>query len=248
MMKGLFIAAILIMAFLGFSKVLIAVTEDWPPFEYIEVKDGTYVELGTDVEIMRKVLKEMGYDLKILWMPWARCLRAVMMKSADIIFTASKTPEREQYLYYPDQPLGYTMNVLFYRKGRNIKYETPEDLKGLKVAYVDSYYYGEEFEKLPLKFMPVENSYVGFKLLMRGRVDLVVEDINVGLALARRMGIIDEIDYFPKPVSKPSPQYAAFAKKPGYDKLAQEFSDRLREFKKTKEYYDILKKYGVIYF
>ncbi len=237
-----------ILSFSAFSKTLIAVTENWPPFEYRETVDGTHTELGTDVEIVRKILKKLGYEVRIMWLPWSRCLKAVMSGWADMIFSASKTPERERYLFYPEEPLGYTTNVFFYRKGENIKFEKPEDLKGLRVAYIESYYYGEIFKTLPLIFLPVERTEIGFKLLLKKRVDLVIEDVNVGLSVARKLHILDKIDYIKKPVWGPDPQYAAFVKKPGYDKLAKKFSEELKKLKRSKEYFDILKKYGVIYF
>ncbi len=226
------------------GKTLLGVAEEWPPFEYRAERNGKFYDSGVDLEIIREVLKKMGYELKVIWLPWARCFMWIQEKKADLIFTASKTPEREKFLYYPNEPLTYTTVVLFYRKSDNFK--SFKEIEGLKVAYVPSYYYGERFFKLPLTFVPVKDVLTGFKLLMFKRVDLVVADVNVGINWAKRFGMVDKVDYIKEPIWGPDPQYVAFAKKEGYKELVEEFSRILKEYKKTKEYEAILEKYGII--
>jgi len=232
-----------------FSRTLIGVAENWPPFEYYtKVEGGRYIETGQDLLILKAVLKRMGYDLKVRWLPWVRCLEMIKAKKADILLDAAKNDERMEYLYFPDEPVSFMANVFFFLKGRNIKFEKPEDIKGLTVAYIEGYYYEDELKKLPVKLERVYNLVGAFRMLLRGRVDLVIDDVNVGLFRAKQLGILDKIDYTKKPVTRIVPMYMAFARKPGYDKLAKEFSEELRKFKKTKEYFKIVRNYGLIRF
>ncbi|MCD6450205.1 MAG: transporter substrate-binding domain-containing protein, partial [Thermotogaceae bacterium] len=108
------------------------------------------------------------------------------------------------------------------------------------------YYYGEDLKKLPVVFVEVYSLENAFRMLLKGRVDLVVEDVNVGLYRAKQMGIVNKISYLRRVIIYRDPSYVAFAKKPGYDKLAEEFSEELKKFKKTEEYFKIIKNYGLI--
>ena len=238
--------ALLLVSVVVLSKTLIGVAENWPPFEYYTEVGGKYIETGRDLLILKAVLKRMGYDLKVMWLPWVRCLEMMKTKKADILLDAAKTKERTGYLYFPDEPVSVMTNVFFFLKDRKIKFDKPDDIKGLTVAYIEAYYYEDELKKLPVKLERVYDLDSAFRMLLKGRVDLVIDDVNVGLFRARQLGIIDKIDYIKKPVTKVVPLYMAFAKKPGYDKLAEEFSEELKKFKKTEEYFKIIKNYGLI--
>ncbi len=224
-----------------FAEKLIVVAEPWPPYDYYRLENGKVVPRGINLGVTVKILEEMGYDVEVRFMPWERCLMAVKMGLADVVVSASKTNDREKYFLYPDEPLSYSLNVLFYRRGLNLR--NWDDLEKLRLAYVDSYYYGGLFDNLPVVKVNVRTSVQGFLMLKNGRVDLVIEDYRVGKYRIRKMGMREGVEIFPLPVSDFDPLYAAFSKKRVPKSVVEEFSRRLKEFKESEEYQDLLREY-----
>ena len=72
---------------------------------------------------------------------------------------------------------------------------------------------------------------------------VVLVNRNVGLFIAKKLGILDKVAYIHQAVSK-GDNLVAFSKKPGHDRLAEEFSENLKVFKKSYRFRRILEKYG----
>ncbi len=67
------------------------VTEDFPPYTYEE--NGKVTGVGT--EVVEEVLKEVGCNDKIRVFPWARAYNMALTEPDTLIFTISRTHERE---------------------------------------------------------------------------------------------------------------------------------------------------------
>ncbi len=213
------------------SQVLKVVTLEWKPFDFVEVIDGKKVYRGIDLELTLETLKRMGYEAVVELYPWGRCLRMMELKKADVIVSAYYKKDRERYLIYPDEPLNYSLFAIFFLREKNFK--TFEDIVGKTLAYVEAYYYGPDFERLPVRKIPVGSSRTEFEMLKAGRVDMVIEDYFVGMEMIREMGMEGEVEaMFLPEFLRPIASYAAFAKKPGYEELAEEFSKVLKEVKR----------------
>lgn len=71
-------------------------TENYPPFN-MENKDGKLVGIG--VEVFTEMLKRVGSsqtkeDFEL--MPWSRAYNIVQTKKNSVLFTTSRTKEREE--------------------------------------------------------------------------------------------------------------------------------------------------------
>jgi ABC-type amino acid transport substrate-binding protein len=80
--------------------------------------------------------------------------------------------------------------------------------------------------------------------LFKGRVDLFIENRDVGLYYPNKHGVIDKIVYSDKLVEDPKPHYITFSMKPGNKEIVAKFDTTLKSYKKTQKYNDILNKYG----
>lgn len=225
------------------AEPLLIVTDPWPPYTI----DDNGTATGIDVEITQAVFQQLGVDVNIVFYPWKRCLVMVKYKEADAILSASITPERKEFLCFPEEPTSEGITVFFIKEGRKIPFKTLNDLRGLRIGVITGYSYCEELDQAPFiqHAEPVASLTQNFKKLLADRLDVVIEGDKVGYFTAKEMGILDQIDVIPNAAYCYGGNYLAFSKKPGGEKLSSRFSKALKAFKTTDAYKNILKKYGI---
>lgn len=219
------------------------VTDPWPPYVYSE--QGKPV--GTDVEVSISILKRLGIDAHIELLPWKRSLALVERKEADAILAASRTAERDEFLFFPNEAVSTGVTVFFQRADQTLQTIDLENPSKLKVGTINGYSYCTELDnsRLIKQSSRVASLEQNFNKLLLGRIDLLVEVGAVGLYSAKSMGISDRIKMIPNARYCAGGNYLAFSKKAGYDDLAKRFGDELARFKKTAEYQAIIGKYGL---
>ncbi|TNC83081.1 MAG: hypothetical protein C9356_01140 [Oleiphilus sp.] len=217
------------------------VTAPWAPYAYVENGKVT----GTDVDISLAVLKQLGVEASIEMLPWKRALALVKQQEADAVLDASISPERQQFMYFPNEPVSIGTTVFFKRKSNSITSLDLDNASGLSVGAMLGYKYCEELDRSDLikRASRVATLEQNFKKLLLNRVDLVVEVDAVGLYKIGEMGISNEISIVGNTHYCAGGNYLAFAKTPALKTLAGEFSTALEKFKKTAEYRQILSKY-----
>ena len=169
--------------------------------------------------------------------PWARATLLVKNGKVDAIFPPFKTKEREEFLYFPTEPVSQTRNAIFARKTRRIKINKLEDLKGLTVGIIDQYSYGPEFDRikgsLKIDLNRTEEMQIK-KLAHQGQVRMDVAAASEGPFnfISKNMGIAQDFEKIY--VFSVAPSYVACSKAGGEKnkKLAQEFSKVLIQLRK----------------
>jgi polar amino acid transport system substrate-binding protein len=215
------------------------VCDIWPPYS-VTTKDGLS---GLSVEVVRAVYARLGVeDVKILPLPWKRALDMARFGDADGLFTANHTPERAVYFLYPEEPLMESPWLVWTRRGTTV--EKLDDLKGKRVGVVMGYSYTQEFWDFIQTYCIVEEVYkddINFRKLALGRLDAVVADLGNGLVLASAVGggIHPNPDY----EIRRDGLYLVFNKRRVSERLAQRFSEELKEFKTTEAYKALWNKY-----
>lgn len=91
----------LILLLLGLARPVIATdmtayTEELPPLNY---QDGGQVS-GFATELLQAVMQQAGYSVDIQLMPWARAYRLVMEGPDRIIYSITRTPQREPLFHW----------------------------------------------------------------------------------------------------------------------------------------------------
>lgn len=224
----------------GAAEPFIIVADSWPPYVYEE----SGVITGFDYEVSRAVLSKLGFSVELRLIPWARCLWMVSNGEADAILDASVTPERRQTMLFPDEKISDSSSVLFYLKGRTYRYSGLGDLKGLRIGTIRGYMYSREIDEADWFVKePVADIEQNIRKLLGGRIDLFISNRYVGEYSIRKAGAADRIDFLPKPVSG-GELYLAFARTGRNVRLVKEFSEALRQFKKSAEFAQIMKRYG----
>ncbi|HOV14900.1 MAG TPA: transporter substrate-binding domain-containing protein [Spirochaetota bacterium] len=220
---------------------------------WFDEKSGKYT--GFDVEIIDYVMKKLGISYQIvLENSSARLEQGWQLDKPfyDMVFTYSWKKEREKYLIYPSESHTVIDWNLFIRKEDEGKYkfETYNDLKGLKIGYTKGNSYTEDFFTALKNGIFEGDEVVKEELqivkLLNGRINMVPLSKLSALYQAKNEGYIDKISYLPKPM-KSEPYYNTFVKKSDYPNLSllvKKYDETLKEMKKSGVFDEISKKYG----
>jgi len=108
---------------------------DWPPVEYVN-KEGKLV--GMSADFMDKLNGLIGIDIKPTKpQSWQTTLKEVKDGSIDILFSATRTPERDAFLRFSEPYLRFPMVIVTDQGASYIG--DMKDLRGKKIAVVNGY-------------------------------------------------------------------------------------------------------------
>ena len=90
--RGVLLAAWLGSGVSAQAQALRVVTEDWAPFNYVEKGQPT----GLATEMVQALLKDVGTDAAIEFLPWNRAYADSLRDPNVLIFTMGRNAEREE--------------------------------------------------------------------------------------------------------------------------------------------------------
>ena len=157
---------------------------------------------------------------------------------------------------FPEEPIGLSGTSAFVKKGSSWKYAGVDSLKGVKLAVVDGYSYGEAIDPYiksnttDAKAIDVSAGEapdeLAIKKLQAGRVDVYISDPNVFWATVKAMGLGPEDFALAGEVAKPEPIFIALSPKREDSKaIAGKITSGIREMRASGDLAKILAKYGV---
>lgn len=132
---------------------------------------------GPLIEIVRRVYAEQNIAIEVLFIPWGRALDWAQKGEIDGIIGAWYTKERADSFFY-SQPI-YPNNLMFYQSSKsNIKFNDFSDLARDKrvLGSVRGYVQVKGLEESGIEINYVNNDIQNFKLLSKGRIDLILVD------------------------------------------------------------------------
>ncbi len=185
---------------------LVFVTQQYPPFNYLERGDSAGRVVGPVPEIVAMACRRMGADCTFRLLPWARAQQEVRSGMADGIFTIGHVPERESWLRFCP-PLVRAEYGFFVRMENPLRYIAPRDVVGYRVGV-----YGPSLTSDILTQLARQTSMTvdmapdidsGFLKLAQGRIDAVFANRENGqatigllrLANLRYAGWHSRVDY-----------------------------------------------------
>ena len=151
--------------------------EDYAPANYLDNGEVT----GLTVDSLRLMWKQMGVaEQRINIVPWARGYREVLQKPGSVLFTMSRTPERES-LFKWIGPIFVAHHVLIARHGFDRPITSLADASDLDVAVVINDV--THLELLASKHPEAHISSVTtrkqlLEMLSRKRVDLILMSLS----------------------------------------------------------------------
>ena len=154
---------------------LVLATDDGPP-HMIKETDG-----GIDIDIVKQVLSQIGYDIDTIYVPLKRAKLMVSENKADLFLPTFFQPDSKN-IYLSDPIISYKPMV-FSLKSNNISYNSISDLKNLSIVTFQgaSGYFGEEFANLSQKpdYQELHHMAKFPELLLKKRYDVVVLDFYI---------------------------------------------------------------------
>lgn len=158
--------------------------EDIPPSNYLQ--EGRLT--GISVDLLKSMWRTMGESQrKIQVVPWARGYDAALNKPGHVLFSMSRTPERDTLFKWVG-PIFSVRNVLLARSGNVRLPKTLAQAKALRIGtikgdVVESFLLGAGFD--PSRIEGVSSLAQNFEKLRRGRVDLLAHSENTLMEFIR---------------------------------------------------------------
>ena len=219
------------------------VTEEYPPYNY--AKDGKVLGVGT--EVVQATLSELNMAVPISVYPWARAYQIALNEPNTLIYTISRTPERENLFKW----VGVITPVdqcVFSLQGPNLAINGFDDLKRYEIGTViddvqEQYLIRHGF---PISKIQSNTSHeANFKKLLKGRIDLwAVLELTAYYIVKchnRDPGKTIQKVYCMKDLSVEG-DFMAFSKNTP-DDIVQRFRNALQQIKQKRIYSEIIQRY-----
>lgn len=229
------------------ARAIQIVTEEYPPYNYLAGEHLT----GVGTEVVEATLNELGVTATTTLYPWARAYKIALSEENVLIYTISRTPERENLFKWVGVIAPVDQCVFSLKSRKDIKVNTFGDLKkydlGTVIDDVQEQYLINK--GIPRSRIQSNVSYeANFKKLLKGRIDLwtVLDLAAYHIVLKNHYIPKDTIQkvYCMKDLSVGG-DYMAFSKKTS-DVIVRQFQQALERIKEKGIYDTIVKKYRVM--
>ncbi|MBU3914067.1 transporter substrate-binding domain-containing protein [bacterium] len=202
---------------------------------------------GFLVEISKEAFRKVGYDLKIIFVPWKRAMTEAKFGEVDGVLGAWYDEERTKSFEYTDI-IGKSTLIFLKRKEQKIEYKTLEDLKDYRIGVVGGYAYTDEFDKATfLKKEIVHSTELNLRKLLFKRIDLTpdIEEVIHHIIRSKHPEHLGTIESVGKPLRVHLIYNIISKKRSNSKKIAQDFNKGLMMIKKDGTYSKILKENGI---
>lgn len=222
----------------AFSAEFKIMTEELPPFNYTENGQVT----GFSSDIVLEICQRVGHAKTIQVMPWARAYSSILKEPNRVLFSTTRTPQREELFKWVG-PI-YRPTIVFYRRtGSGLQIASLDDAK--KVGKIGTYI--DDAEETLLKdagfsnLASVGDDFLNPKKLARGRIDLWITGDLEGIYKAKKAGV-DPGDMEMAYKIKTKDYYLAFSKGTA-DAEIEKWQAALDAMRADGTYENILRKY-----
>lgn len=165
------------------------VTEHLPPYQ---IASNNRLVAGSSYLLMKEVLKQAGYPARIEVMPWARAYQTALTGRNVVIFSMTRSPEREILFHWIGKlrELDYT----FYSVKSNTHLVVDSIERALHYTVVAVRGSVEAEVLLQNGFKPGENlvlisGYIqAWQFLLKGRADLIYANELIGNSIHTSLG------------------------------------------------------------
>ncbi|MGL6513261.1 substrate-binding periplasmic protein [Aeromonas hydrophila] len=162
------------------AQALQALTEQMPPYNYRLA--GQPVS-GFSVDLLHALLARSGLTLRgdIQLQPWARAYQNARYQAGSILFSVARTPEREQQFQWVGPVGPRTIRVWRLSSRTNIQPRSLQEAIHYRIAVVRNSASAQQLIRQGLAPVSVNSEEDKFRMLLRGRVDLVTA-LDLGAA------------------------------------------------------------------
>ena len=191
---------------------LIYITEDYPPYNYVE--DGQLTGKAVTLLLIASRLAGSPVHLEnIDVMPWARGYHETLNGKNRVLFSTSRSPAREQLFKWAG-PIADEQIALIAKKSRQLNITSVEQLKGLRFGVVREDISSQYLEPLTLPSGQIaqgNNVHSIARMLQANRIDIWPVAPNTAKVILHKVGLNPD-DYEVVAYLKASSLHFAFSK------------------------------------
>jgi polar amino acid transport system substrate-binding protein len=239
--------------FAGAEKpALIMVGDNWCPYNCAPEA----AHRGYMIDILERLLGP-HYTLTYKLAPWTRAIHMVETGEAQLLIATPATTEQK---IAASVPLGVDQSCFFVRKGNPWRFTRLSDLKTVRLGVVQDYNYDDngpldtliagyrKAKDTRLEVAVGENALEkNFRKLEAGRMDVVVENENVGRYMIQELKLQDSIDFAHCATHHVATTHVAVSlKRPDAKQILAFINIGVQELRRTGELNTILKPYGMV--
>lgn len=206
----------------------------WEPYQYL---DSTGRVDGFCVRLVQRVFEKIFVEVEsVATYPWARAILMVQNGSIDALFSVNFTDERNQTLYYPEEPLTVSSWIFWSREEDSLQINSLDDLRGLRVGVVRGYSYTDSLWIVlkEIGYDAVTTDVQNFLKLHSKRVDVIIAEEQNSFSVLKKKGLRGIVAHRTFPVKRDG-LYIVFYRSVPED-IVRRFSDELRLYKSSEEF------------
>lgn len=190
------LAGVLVLGLAGLPAAAAAKTVEiasgaWKPYLGKDLKGG-----GPVARVVGEAFKSQGWSTTFQYQPWARGRKLAATGEVDATIVWSKNDKRQKTFRFAG-PVLQLQTVFFHRADMDFDWSKPSDVKGLTIGGIIDYDYGPFTRgdaEQRFDIQRADSLASNFRKLVAGRVDLVPEERNVGLAKLKDMGLTGKVE------------------------------------------------------
>lgn len=213
------------------ERVLSVGVAQWPPYQFVDQNNEV---TGSDIDLIKQWSKNISCEIHFIARPWQRLLEEMAKGNVDIMVSASKAKNRQDYATF-SAPYRKEYTNLFVLKDKIAKLPITS-LSSLKdtpfiLGVVRGVYYGKEFEALnndeKFKSNLRSSQDISIELLLNERYDGYLLETKVGHALIDKLKQQDVIVEHPAIKIETGPIHLMFSKKNVPDHLVDQYNQQI---------------------
>lgn len=221
--------------------------DSWPPYN----DEPGSVTPGYMIEIAKAIFASQGHDIDYQLMPWARCLEAVRKGNVDAV--VGTDPSESPDFVYPGEAFGVHQNGFYVKKGTAWSYAGVDSLKQVRLGIVGGYGYFPALDKYIEEnegkkiFVATGDAALPqlLKMLKTGRLDVVIENVNVMTQALQDNQLADHIVNAGLAEVKVNVFMAFSPAKESSKEYSRIFDEGLIQLRDSGKLQEILARYGV---
>jgi polar amino acid transport system substrate-binding protein len=162
------------------GEIIIGTEATYPPMEYFD-EHGNFV--GIDIEIGKRIAKELGVKAKFRHIPWQELFDKLLAKEVDMVISAvTILPEREKIMAF-SKPYFNAGQVIVTTKENAKTIKGVEDLKDKKVGVQAETTSEKEALKISANVVSYPDYVEAKKGLISGEIDVIVIDYPAAIGM-----------------------------------------------------------------
>ena len=215
------------------TKKIITVAGDayFPPFEFLDERDGLKVYRGFNIDLIRAVIAKTDLELQFLPLPWEEALRALQEGRVDAVGGMKYDAERAHYFDFSEEYLVSSL-AIFVARDNSIIAEL-SDLENKRIAVQKDDIAYQKLKNRVLELTATVSQEEAIKLLLAEKVDAVVGNRMAGQYIVQRLGAMERVKSVGGFIN---PERYGFAVRRGNDELLAKFNESLRKVKSDGTY------------